>query len=366
MNKLGFGFLHLPQLENGEIDYAVLNRMVDLYLASGRDYFDSAYTYLDGKSEIAIREAVVKRYPRDSFRIATKLPGYKVKKYEDCEVFFQEELERCGVDYFDVYMLHWLNEKHYRIAQATRQFDFLKELKATGRARAIGFSYHDSADLLDEILTEHPEVDYVLIQLNYVDWESESIQSRLCYETIVKHGKKVIVMEPVKGGTLSSPTEEVCELMHRIDPLASPSSIAIRFAESQPGVDIVLSGMNSIDQILENTRERDPLTDEHKMLLEKAADIINGSTAIRCSGCGYCMKGCIKKICIPKYFKLYNEISRNPKEGWKIRPVFESLARNNGIPSDCIGCRQCENSCPQKLPITETLKKVAEIFENNN
>lgn len=363
MNKLGFGFLHLPQLDNGDIDYAALNTMVDLYLASGRDYFDSAYTYLDGKSEIALREAVVKRYPRESFRIATKLPGYRVKKYEDCYTYFNEELERVGVDYFDVYMLHWLNEKHYRIAEATGQFDFLKELKETGKAKAIGFSYHDSADLLDEILTAHPEVDYVLIQLNYVDWEAESIQSRRCHDTIVKHGKKVIVMEPVKGGTLSAPSDEVKSLLAQIDPEASPSAIAIRFAETQPGVDIVLSGMNTVEQVLDNIKNREPLTEEDMIIMKKAAAVINGSTAIRCSGCGYCVKGCVKRICIPKYFRLYNEISRNPKEGWKIRPVFKSLAQTNGVPSDCIGCKQCENSCPQKLPITETLKKVAAVFE---
>lgn len=363
MNKLGFGFLHLPVKENGDIDMDMLNDMVDYYLAADRSYFDTAYTYLNGKSEWALRETLVKRYPRDRFRIATKLPGYKVKQHEDCYRYFEEELERCGVSFFDVYMLHWLNEKHFRIAEETGQFEFLKELKAAGKARKIGFSFHDTAELLDHILTLHPEVDYVLLQLNYADWDSESIQSRLCYETTVKHGKQVIVMEPVKGGTLADPPEEVKRLLAGLDPAASPSSFALRFAESLPGVEIVLSGMNSLQQVKENVLEREPLSLHEQEILMKAAEVINDATAVKCSGCGYCLKSCPKQIRIPVYFRLYNEITRNPRDGWKIIPAYESMARDHGKASECISCKQCERNCPQKLSITENLKKVAEAFE---
>lgn len=362
MNKLGFGFLRLPR-KDGEIDMATLNEMVDAYLAGGRTYFDTAYTYIDGKSELALRESLVKRHPRESFQVCTKLPGYQVKSYEECWTYFDEELERCGVEYFDVYMLHWLNRKHYRIAEETRQFDFLKDLKSAGKAKKIGFSYHDTADLLDEILAAHPEVDYVLLQLNYLDWDSESIQSRLCYETVVKHGKKVIVMEPVKGGTLANPAEEARQLLAELNPTATPASFALRFAESLPGVEIVLSGMGSLQQVQENIQERETLNEKELETLQRAAELINNITAIRCTGCGYCQKGCPQSISIPNYFRLYNDFSRNPKEKWKVTPAFNELALSCGKPSDCIGCGSCESHCPQKLPIREYLKNVAADFE---
>ncbi len=190
MNKLGFGFLRLPVAPAGEIDLSLLDQMTDVFLAHGQNYFDTAYTYLAGKSEWAIRESLVKRHPRSSFLLADKLPGYKMTSHEDCYRYFKEQQDRCQVDFFDVYLLHWLNGKHYEIAEKYREFEFLEELKKTGKAIKTGFSYHDSADLLDEILTRHPEVDYVQLQINYLDWESSSIQSRRCYETAVKHGKR--------------------------------------------------------------------------------------------------------------------------------------------------------------------------------
>lgn len=363
MNKLGFGFLHLPLLGDGTVDYEQLNRMVDAFLEKGGTYFDSAYTYLDGKSEIALRESLVKRYPRDCFQIATKLPGYQVKSKSDCFRYFAEEQQRVGVDYFDVYMLHWLNEKHYRTAQATGQFEFLKELKAAGKAKRIGFSFHDTADLLEEILTAHPEIDCVLMQLNYADWESESIQSRRCYEAAVRHGVSVMVMEPVKGGTLANPPEEARKLLAELDPESTPYAMALRFAESLPGVEIVLSGMSAGWQVEENMRERFPLSEKEQAGMLLAAKHINSATAIPCSGCGYCLRGCPKNISIPNYFRLYNEISRNPHDGWKIEPAYQGLAHSFGKASECIGCGQCESHCPQKLPIRNHLKLVSAAFE---
>ncbi len=363
MNKLGFGFLHLPMKEDKSVDMDALNEMVDAFLAGGGTYFDTAYTYLNGQSEWALRESLVKRHQRDSFRIATKLPGYLIKSHCECYRYFEEELERCGVEYFDVYMLHWLNEKHYRIAEQTNQFGFLQELKASGKAKKIGFSYHDTADLLEEILTAHPEVDYVLMQLNYADWESESIQSRRCYETAVRHGKKVIVMEPIKGGTLVNPPEEARKLLKSVRPDATPSALALSFAERLPEVEIVLSGMSDLNQVRENLQERAPLTDAQWQTMLLAAEQINRSTAVKCSGCGYCLASCPKHICIPNYFRLYNDITREPDDSWKIKPAYQGLAQSHGKASECVGCKQCENHCPQKLPITDILKKLVDVFE---
>lgn len=340
-----------------------LNGMVDAFLEKGGTYFDSAYTYLDGKSEIALRESLVKRYPRDRFQIATKLPGYQVKSKSDCFRYFSEEQQRVGVDYFDVYMLHWLNEKHYRKAQATGQFEFLKELKADGKAKRIGFSFHDTNDLLEEILTAHPEIDCVLMQLTYADWESESIQSRRCYEAAVRHGVSVMVMEPVKGGTLANPPEEARKMLAELDPEITPYAMALRFAESLPGVEIVLSGMSAGWQVEENMRERFPLSEKEQAGVLQAAKVINRAIAIPCSGCGYCLKGCPKSICIPNYFRLYNDIFRNPNDGWKIEPAYQGLVHSFGKASECIGCGQCESHCPQKLPIRNHLKLVSAAFD---
>lgn len=227
MNKTGFGFLRLPRLspeENAGIDYGLLNSMVDAFLSLGGDYFDTAYTYLGGASEEAIRRAVVQRHPRASFRIADKLPGWKVTSHEDCQRYFDEQLARCGVDYFDVYLIHWLNAANYQICEEYDEFAFLRRVKQDGKARKIGFSYHDSPELLDRILAEHPETDYVQLQINYLDWDSVSIQSRECYETAVRHEKKVIVMEPVKGGSLATLPAEAAKLLKQMHPRESVAS----------------------------------------------------------------------------------------------------------------------------------------------
>ena len=215
MNKLGFGFLRLPQTD-GQTDFDTLNAMVDDYLAAGGRVFDTAYTYLDGDSERAIQKALTSRYPREQYHLITKLPGYLATSYEDNFRFFEESASRCGVTYFDTYMLHWLCEKHYAIAEKYRQFDFLEELKRTGKARRIGFSFHDTPQLLDKILTAHPEVDCVLLQINYLDWDAPGIQSRECYEVAKKHGKEIIVMEPVKGGRLATVPEDAAALLQQL------------------------------------------------------------------------------------------------------------------------------------------------------
>ncbi len=358
MNKTGFGFLRLPRHADGSIDYETLNPLVDRYLALGGDYFDTCYTYLDGLSEEAIRKSLVERHPRSSFRLANKLPGYKVTDPRENWELFYEQLRRCGVDYFDVYMLHWLNEKHYTVACQMEQFAFLQQLKAQGKARKIGFSYHDGPVLLDRILTEHPEVDYVLLQINYLDWDSISIQSRKCYEVACYHGKAVLVMEPVKGGKLASLPESVQPLLP-----GNPAEWALRFATSLPQVEIVLSGMNAMSQIEENMAPLEPVTQEDRQLLAQVAHALRAQTAIACTGCGYCTAGCPQNIPIPDFFTLYNDYARNPGDDWRMQHAYGGLRSGRGKASACIGCRACENMCPQSLPITQHLQQIAKVFE---
>lgn len=368
MNKTGFGFLRLPRVspeDEHSVDYELLNAMVDCFLSQGGDYFDTAYTYLGGISEEALRKTVVERYPRERYRIADKLPGYEAKSYEDNWKFFEESRRRCGVDYFDVYLLHGLNAENYEIAQKHNQFSFLQRLKSEGKVRKIGFSFHDTAQLLDIILKEHPEVDYVQLQINYLDWESVSIQARECYETAVRHGKRVIVMEPVKGGTLSAVPQKAELMLRKIHPDESIASWAIRFAASLDSVEVVLSGMNTMDQMKDNMRDLQPLNGTELSALENAAQMIREKTAVGCTGCDYCAAGCPKHIPISKLFVLYNEYHRNPSEDWKIQNIYDSFRKAGRGPESCISCGQCERKCPQKLKVMDHLKSVKEIFGAN-
>ncbi len=366
MNKLGFGFLRLPRVDGNQekdIDWSLLNQMVDTFLAGGGTYFDTAYTYLNGLSEEALRRTLVERHPRESFRIADKLPGYQVKCKEDCERFFRIQLNRCGVDYFDVFMLHWLNPENYRIAEQFDEFGFLQSLKEDGRAKKIGFSYHGSAALLEEILTAHPEVDIVQLQINYLDWNAPAIESGVCYEVAVRHGKEVVVMEPVKGGTLANLPEEAETLLKAHAPSESVASWAIRFAQDLENVSIVLSGMNTMEQMQDNLRDLPPLTPQERDILDEVCRILNRSIAIPCTGCRYCVPHCPNSIAIPDYFSIYNSYSRHPGDDWKIQPIYEKISQTQGKASDCIGCGQCEAHCPQNIKITDWLPKVAEAME---
>lgn len=363
MNKLGFGFLRLPKLPEGEIHWALLEQMVDAFLAGGGTYFDTAYTYLEGRSEEALRRTLVERHPRDTFQIADKLPGYQVKTPEDCETFFQTQLRRCGVEWFDVYMLHWLNPENYQIAQKFDEFGFLERLKAEGRAGKTGFSYHGSAGLLEEILTAHPEVDIVQLQINYLDWEDPAIEAGACYEVAQRHGKEVVVMEPVKGGTLANLPEEALRLLTGQRPEESAASWAIRFAQDLENVSIVLSGMNTMDQLRDNLRDMPPLTEREREKLRSVCGILNRSIAIGCTGCGYCVSHCPQNISIPDYFAVYNSYARHPGDDWKIRPIYERIAQGRGKASSCIGCGQCQANCPQNIPIPAWISKVANAME---
>ena len=369
--KLGFGLMRLPLTDPNDgasVDVELLKTMVDAFLEKGFTYFDTAWMYCGFQSECAIREALVKRHPRDSYTLADKLHAGFLKTKEDRERIFQEQLKKTGVDYFDYYLLHDVGTDHYKTYQELDCFRWLEEKKAQGLARHIGFSSHDNAELLDRVLTEHPEVEFVQLQLNYLDWDSEGVQSRKCYETAVKHGKPVIVMEPVKGGTLARVPESVEKMFREARPEMSIPSWAIRFAASLEHVMVVLSGMSNMEQLLDNTdymADFQPLSAQEQALVKKAVDAINSTIAIPCTGCSYCTEGCPQRIAIPKYFSLYNADLQEIKEkSWRPQgEYYTRLTMNFGKASDCLECGQCEQVCPQHLPIIRHLKDVAARFE---
>lgn len=369
--KLGFGLMRLPISDPNDatsIDMDLTKKMVDYFLEQGFTYFDTAWMYCGFKSENAAKEALVDRHPRDSFTLATKLHASFVKDKADCDHVFNEQRDKTGVEYFDYYLLHDVGEDHYKVYTELDSFNWLVNKKKQGLVKHIGFSFHDNADLLDRVLTEHPEMEFVQLQINYLDWESSAIQSRKCYEVATKHGKPVIVMEPVKGGTLANVPDKVEKLYQEHNSNMSIPSWAIRFAASQENVMMVLSGMSNMEQMVDNTgymKDFKPLTKEDYDVVMKAVDIINESIAIPCTGCAYCVDGCPKKIPIPKYFSLYNA-EMQEYEGKGFTPQGEyymRLAQNFGKASDCVGCHHCEGECPQHLPIVEHLKTVASQFE---
>jgi len=368
--KLGFGLMRLPLLDENDaasIDVEMTKKMVDAFLDRGFTYFDTAWMYCGFHSENAIKEALVERHPRDSYTLATKLHAGFLKTKEDRDRIFNEQLNKTGVEYFDYYLIHDIGHDHYKIYTELDCFNWLKDKKAQGLVKHIGFSYHDHADLLDKVLTEHPEMEFVQLQINYLDWESTAIQSRLCYEVATKHGKPVIVMEPVKGGTLAKVPEGVEQMFKDYHPDMSVSSWAIRFAASLDNVEMVLSGMSNMEQLEDNTsymKTPVPLNDKEQELIKKAVDMINGNIEIPCTGCSYCTDGCPMKIAIPKYFSLYNADKQEVKEkGWTPQgEYYDRLTEEFGKAGDCVGCGQCEKVCPQHLPIIENLKKVAGYF----
>lgn len=365
--KLGFGLMRLPMIGE-DVDMDQTKQMVDMFLEAGFTYFDTAYGYLDGKSEAAVKEALVDRYPRDQFLLATKLPAWDgVKDAEEAKAMFDTSLERTGAGYFDFYLLHNLGEHRTQAFDDFGIWDFLEEKKAQGLIRNLGFSFHDKAALLDEILTAHPEMDFVQLQINYADWDNPTIESRLCYETARKHGKEIIIMEPVKGGNLAVLPEELKKIFQAVNPDASASSWAIRYAASLDGIITVLSGMSDISQMKDNLsymKEFRPLSEEEREAVQKVQKALNEIPTVPCTACAYCMKGCPCNIAIYGTFQSVNMLSTyKNKESAKGNYIWNTEGHGWNKASACIQCGKCEEVCPQHIHIREELKKAAAIFE---
>ncbi|MBQ7503037.1 aldo/keto reductase [bacterium] len=368
MKKLGFGLMRLPlkegftgaHLASPDIDLELLKEIIDIFLTEGFSYFDTAFPYHQGCSETALRELAVRRRPRESFTVTDKLPCWEIASPDDFSPIFKLQLERCGVDYFDYYFLHSLDAVSCARMEKLGGFEFLQSLKREGKIKHIGFSFHDGAEVLDAILSRHPEVEYVQLQINYLDWENPLVQSRRCYEVCCRHGRPVIVMEPVKGGSLASLPAEAAGILRELNPELTPAGWALRFAASLPNVFMVLSGMNTLAQIKENVKTFDslePLSAKELEALKRAAAVVSRHIVIPCTSCHYCTDGCPAHICIPEYFALCNSI-------YNLSAYQELLERGFGMASECIGCGQCEARCPQHIPIIEHLKKVVDIFES--
>ena len=370
--KLGFGLMRLPQNDANnasDVDVEQVKKMVDLFMERGFTYFDTALMYNGFASEAVAKEALVDRYPRESFTLATKLHAGFFNSLEERDTVFEGQRKKCGVEYFDYYLLHGVEASMIEKYEKFDCFRWLLDKKAKGLVRHAGFSFHDTPELLDSLLTKYPEMEFVQLQLNYLDWESQWIRARECYAVAEKHGKSVIVMEPVKGGTLARLPEAAEKLFREHDAKASLPSWAIRFAASLPNVMVVLSGMSTLSQLDDNTSymaDFRPLTEEEKALCFQAADIINAQIAIPCTACHYCTEGCPQHICIPEYFSIYNEDMRENLEekGWTINFTnYQILGSKFGKASDCVECGQCEGVCPQHLTIIDFLKDVARHYE---
>mgnify|MGYP000478237774 CR=1 FL=1 len=365
--KLGFGCMRLP-VANGnseEIDDAVFCRMIDRYMEQGFVYFDTAYPYHNQKSEEAVRRCLVERYDRERFLLADKMPVWLVQNMEDYSEIFERQLARCGVTYFDFYLFHAMNKTRVEETEKTGGFAFVQRMKTEGRIRHIGFSFHDTAEALEEILKNHPEMEFVQLQINYYDWESENVQSRKCYEVAEKHGVPVIVMEPVKGGTLANMVGEPARILSALDENASYASYAVRYAASLPNVILVLSGMSDLKQLQDNTaymKDFQPLTDKEQQAIGKVVEELEKLPTIPCTNCRYCVEGCPKKIRIPDIFGVYNmgvqfgvtDVTRGS---------YRCQIDGSGKAGDCIKCGKCEAQCPQHLEIRKLLEEAADIYE---
>ena len=360
--KLGFGLMRLPK-KGLRTDIEQVGKMVDLFIEAGFTYFDTAFVY--GTSEQDIKKALVDRYPRDSYTLATKLNAFLMCHDEkSAKDQFYKSLERTGAGYFDYYLLHALMDLNYKKYDKYHIWDFVKEQKAKGLIKHFGFSFHSGPELLDKLLTEHPEVDFIQLQLNYADWNNPAVNSRLNYEVARKHGKSIVVMEPVKGGKLADPPKEVKKLFSSYAPDMSPASWAIRFVASLDGIITVLSGMSNIAQMEDNLsymKNFQPLNEEEQKIIREAQKILRRSAEIPCTACHYCTDGCPKQIPIPDIFAAANLQLGNGQTA-QAKERYSAISEGHRA-SDCIGCKQCENACPQHLKITEFLKQCAEILE---
>lgn len=361
--NFGFGCMRLP-MTGDEVDDAEMIRMVDFFMENGFNYFDTAHGYLGGKSETALRRCLTSRYPRESYILTNKLSSHFISREEDIRPMFQMQLEACGVDYFDFYLMHAQDKNSFEKYKAIRAYETSLELLAEGKIRHFGISFHDQAHVLDQILTEYPQIEVVQIQLNYVDFEDASVQSRKCLEVCRKHGKPVIVMEPVKGGSLVDLPEKAQQIFDALGS-GSNASYAIRFAASQEGIMMVLSGMGNMAMMEDNVsymKDFRPLNEAEQAAVEKVCAIFKELGGIPCTGCRYCTEVCPQGIAIPDLFSLLN--AKRVWNNWNTEYYYHNISTKEGTKAkDCLGCGACEGICPQHLEVRELLKAVSAEFD---
>ena len=369
MDKFGFGMMRLPQIDENnprKIDIEEVKKMVDTYISNGGKYFDTAYPYHEGESELAFKEAVAKRYPREEYTIATKLPVFFVEKPSDMEKFFNEQLDKCGVEYFDYYLIHNINEMTHHAVYDYDAFEFVREKKREGKIKNIGFSLHDKSDALLEALEAFPDCDFIQLQINYLDWDAPSVESKKCYEIAKEYNKPVIIMEPVKGGALANLPEPAEKIFKEYDKDSENVSWALRFCNELDNVFMILNGVSNIEQmessinIFKNIK---PLNSKEHELITQVRDIVNDLTPIKCTECNYCIDHCPVDIPISKYFSIYNNYHINQtQKGDELGPIVYYLVTSqkeeNGSAADCIECESCVKFCPQHLNIPDLLSKV--------
>ena len=365
--KLGFGLMRLPILNGNDacVDLEQVCHMVDHFLEQGFTYFDTAYPYHHGFSERTVKTALVERHPRESFLLADKMPIFRVKGPDDASANFEEQLDRTGAGYFDLYLLHAMHADRLRTVKECKVWEYLLGEKERGRIRRLGFSFHDTPEVLDNILNDLPEAEFVQLQINYADWEDDDVQARRCYEVARKHGKPVIVMEPIRGGSLASENAVCAPLLKKADPQATMASWALRYAAGLPGVAMVLSGMSTLEQLQQNValfNSMKPLSEQEQTVLAQAADMLRAAGAIPCTGCKYCVEGCPAEINIPDILELLNDYARFGSLE-SARRSYEYRTREKGLASACVNCGQCFSVCPQHIESAEHMARAAELFE---
>lgn len=356
-NKLGFGCMRLKMIED-KVDYKEFSNMIDTFISAGFNYFDTAHGYIDGKSETAIRDCLTSRYKREDYILADKLSDWYFEKEEDILPLFESQLKLCGVEYFDFYIFHCLTRNSYPKHQKCNSFEIVRELKKQGKIKHIAMSFHDTADVLDMILNEQPDIEAVQLQFNYLDYDDPGVQSKACYDVAVKHGKKVIVMEPVRGGYLANLPKEAQEVFDALGG-GSYASYALRYAASFPEVFMVLSGMGNMDMIKENINTFTnlvPLNKKEFEATDKAREIIRRVRQISCTGCSYCTEVCPNKIPIPELFEIYNKVL-SAKISWS--EAKKSFSPQKPSAADCSKCGKCEKVCPQSIDIKQQLENIS-------